>query len=209
MRKLRLIAVTGSHGKSITANLISKILQAGQFKTALVDADVPVGQLYKKLIDSWYQQVNYVVLIVPHEVMKRSKLPGIRWDMAVLTNLSGEYRDMDDTFNDYGERKLRLFKKIKSSGIGVVNADDINAAAFLDVNKNSVGYGIGEGEVRATNIRTTSGGFRLTIGESDFDLNSHNTLAINYALAAVTVGQKLGLLDTQIAKGLAGAHFER
>lgn len=209
MRKLRLIAVTGSHGKSITAKLIAGVLRAGQFQASLVDADIPTRSLYKKLVDLWYQGIDYAVLVVPHEVMRRSKLPGIRWDMAVLTNLSGDYRDLNDSFNDYGQRKLKLFKKVKASGVGVVNADDTNALAFLEVAKDSVGYGVDEGDVRLRDIIRTSRGFRLTIDGSEFDLNCHNTLAINYALAAVAVGQKLGLSDIEIAKGLATFSFEQ
>ncbi len=149
-RKLKIIGVTGTDGKTTTTTLITSILKEAGFKVGMINGlEFRIGnkiwlnkpgttlpgrfQLQKLLSQMVKERSSYVVLEVTSEGIAQYRILGINFAVTVFTNLSPEHLDSHKTFEKYRETKGRLFKRLKAKKtISVVNLDDENANYFLN-----------------------------------------------------------------------------
>lgn len=137
-RKLRVIGVTGTDGKTTTASLIYHLLNKAGHSAALIST---VGaKVGKKEIDTglhvtapnpWFLQkiirqiveqgIDYLVLEVTSHGLDQFRLLGIDFEVGVLTNITHEHLDYHSSFDDYRRAKLKLFLRAKTA---VLNRDD-------------------------------------------------------------------------------------
>ncbi|MBN8638661.1 MAG: UDP-N-acetylmuramoyl-L-alanyl-D-glutamate--2,6-diaminopimelate ligase [Anaerolineae bacterium] len=154
-RKLIVIGVTGTDGKTTTSTLIHRILQiASDGKAGLVSTiaaeigsqSVDTGfhvttpsapQIQAFLAHMVEQGMRYAVLEMTSHGLAQGRLNGVDIDAAVLTNLTHEHMDYHKTFENYRATKGRMFamlgtsyRKPEQPKISVINADDANAAYF-------------------------------------------------------------------------------
>lgn len=156
-RKLIVIGVTGTNGKSTVVEMISKILEAANYKVAsfssikfkIIDKEWPnnlrmtmpgrffLQKLLKKAVRAGCQ---YAVLEVTSEGIKQHRHRFINFKAAVFTNLSPEHIEAHGGFDNYRKAKMELFKKAE---IHVINLDDPSAEHFLRIPaEKTYGYGI-------------------------------------------------------------------
>jgi len=156
-RKLIVIGVTGTNGKSTVVEMISKILEAANYKVAafssikfkIIDKEWPnnlrmtmpgrffLQKLLKKAVRAGCQ---YAVLEVTSEGIKQHRHRFIDFKAAVFTNLSPEHIEAHGGFDNYRKAKMELFKRVP---LHVINLDDPNAEYFLKVPaEKTYGYGI-------------------------------------------------------------------
>lgn len=126
-RDLRVIAVTGTNGKTTTANYINEILkEAGlvtaMFTTAVIevagerqlnDLNATVGstaRMQRFFRDAKKAKVDYVVLEITSHALHQHKLATVPIEVAVMTNLTQDHLDYHKTMEGYAEAKARLFK---------------------------------------------------------------------------------------------------
>jgi UDP-N-acetylmuramoyl-L-alanyl-D-glutamate--2,6-diaminopimelate ligase len=126
-KNLRIIAVTGTNGKTTTVNYINEILkEAGcktaMFSTAVIEvagnrrqndlnmtvADTAVMQRF--FADAKREGVDYVVLEITSIALHQHKLDGVPILAAVMTNLTQDHLDAHGTMQAYAEAKAKLFK---------------------------------------------------------------------------------------------------
>ncbi|MBU2052237.1 UDP-N-acetylmuramoyl-L-alanyl-D-glutamate--2,6-diaminopimelate ligase [Patescibacteria group bacterium] len=129
-RRLKVIGVTGTSGKTTTAHLIHHLLQAVGFKVALISSISAPGlhvtnpepftlqKMLKKLVGQGYQ---YLVLEVTSHGLDQYRNWGIPFTYGVLTNITHEHLDYHRFFNQYRQAKLKLVRLAK---IAVLNRDD-------------------------------------------------------------------------------------
>jgi UDP-N-acetylmuramoyl-L-alanyl-D-glutamate--2,6-diaminopimelate ligase len=159
-RRLTVIGVTGTDGKTTTSTLIHSILKAASGgKAGLIstitadlggmtaDTGLHVTTPGAPRIQSYLAQMadnglDYAVIEATSHGLHQGRLNGIDLDVAVLTNLTHEHLDYHGTFENYRAAKAILFemldrsaRKMDRSGapipkISVVNADDPNAGFF-------------------------------------------------------------------------------
>ena len=127
-RKLRVIAVTGTNGKTTTCCYINEVLKAAGYKTAMYTtalielagrADMNrthrtlplTGQLVSFLKKASAAEVDFLVLEVTSQALDQHKLLGIPIEMAVMTNLSQDHLDYHGTMNRYAAAKAKLFNR--------------------------------------------------------------------------------------------------
>ncbi|MFW5653076.1 MAG: Mur ligase family protein, partial [Planctomycetota bacterium] len=67
---------------------------------------------------------SHAVLEVSSHALHQGRTAGLRFDVAIFTNLSGDHLDYHGTMEAYAAAKARLFEQLPSNGIAVVNADD-------------------------------------------------------------------------------------
>ena len=157
-RRLIVVGVTGTNGKSTVVQLISNVLTEAKFKVASASSirfqiNEQVRQnrlkmtmpgrlgLQKFLRDAIKAKCQYAVLEVTSEGIKQFRHKFISFDIAVFTNLTKEHIEAHHGFENYKKAKLELFKKEKE--IIIVNLDDKNANDFLQVKaKEKWGYRI-------------------------------------------------------------------
>jgi len=131
-RKIRVIGITGTNGKSTTANLIVKILEEAGYKVGLTSTtNFQVGdEKWENLIDKTtagrFQSIkllrqmvkakcDYAVLEVSSHGIAQFRIWGIPFDVAILTNMSHDHLDFHKTFENYVATKERLFTNVAKS----------------------------------------------------------------------------------------------
>jgi UDP-N-acetylmuramoyl-L-alanyl-D-glutamate--2,6-diaminopimelate ligase len=136
----------------------------------------------------------------------------VPYSVAVMTNLTHEHLDYHGSFENYRSAKVMMFKMAgknrKGLRTGIVNAEDPSAEYFIKAVPHAVTYGVNKGDLRAININESSNGSIYSV-----QLNSGGTLTVKTnlpgsfnvynSLAAVGVGQALGLTPKQIEQGIA------
>ena len=200
-KKIKVIGVTGTNGKTTVVHFVSKILEQADYKVASISsikfkiADKEWKNTLKmtmpgrlKLQKFLRQAVNtkcqYVVLEVTSEGIKQYRHRFIDFDTAVFTNLTPEHIESHGSFEKYKEAKGKLFQNTK--GTHIINLDDENTEYFLKFPANKkYTFGFNKGDV---NLNNTSIKLGLT-GE----FNKYN------ALAAISVGLSQGI-DLEICQ---------
>jgi len=145
-KKLTVIGVTGTSGKSTVVELTTKILEEAGLKTASLSSikfKIDKKEWENKLkmtmpgrfkIQKFLKQAvragcKYALLEVTSEGIKQYRHKFIDFDVAVLTNLSPEHIESHGSFERYRDAKLKLFKTCRK--VHIVNLDDKNAEYFL------------------------------------------------------------------------------
>lgn len=165
-KRMRVIGVTGTNGKTSTCFLIWKMLNAAGHKTGLmttvawgvdklekqiehmttVDAKT-LNYRMKKIADAG---AEFLVLEVTSHALAQHRTFGVPIEIAVMTNVTHEHLDYHKTFENYRDAKRRLFKMAK---YGVVNEDDKSWSYFAKDVKEYITYGINSGILRAKDVR--------------------------------------------------------
>lgn len=225
-KRLRVIGVTGTNGKTTTSSFIHRMLHEAGVKVALMSTvaygigdDITLQQehittaqagiLQKRLKEFADAGVEWVVLETSSHALAQHRIWGVPYEIAVMTNITHDHIDYHGTFERYLEAKRSLFTLANKRGLkfGVVNADDPNAKVFIESVDNSTTYGIEDGELRAQNISMDAFGstFAATIDSDTYEMkvNVPGSFNISNSLAAIAVGRKLGLTKQQIEAGIA------
>jgi len=153
-RKLTVIGVTGTDGKTSTAQMIYHILRHNGVKTALISTIEAVFEgetlatglhvtsqdpgelqpLLKRALDEGYQAV---VLEVTSHALDQHRVLGVDFAIAVVTNVGEDHLDYHGTLENYLMTKARLFDSL-SKGIqkgrrttAVINAADRSATVLM------------------------------------------------------------------------------
>ena len=168
-RKLTVIGITGTSGKSTVVELTARILEEAGFKTAsLSSIKFKIGKkerenrlkmtmpgrlkLQRFLRKALKADCKYVVLEVTSEGIKQYRHKFIDFDVAVLTNLSPEHIEVHGGFEKYREAKLKLFKAVKN--IHIINIDDKNSEYFLKIPaEKKIGYGINDAGILPKDLK--------------------------------------------------------
>ncbi len=157
-RKLILIGVTGTDGKTTTSTLIHSILKVATYGKAglistvsadLGDTTVDTGlhvttpsapQIQALLAQMVANGLTHCVLEMTSHGLAQGRLNGVDIDVAVLTNVTHEHLDYHGTFEAYRAAKGRMFEMLGKSfrkpnqvKLAVINVDDQNANYFEEV----------------------------------------------------------------------------
>lgn len=177
-RKMVMIGVTGTDGKTTTCNLIHSILKAAGFKTGLITTvsavigdqlldtglhtttpDAPDVQRY--LAQMAEAGMTHCVLETTSHGLAQHRVTACEFDVAVVTNITHEHLDFHGSLDNYRAAKAKLFEGLaaahRKSGVeklAVLNADDESFDYLRQrLNVAYASYGLGESaEVQATEI---------------------------------------------------------
>ena len=227
-RKLKIIGVTGTNGKTTTSFLIHRMMHEAGYKVGLMTTvaygagdnikpqiehmtTVSVPQLMKRLKQIRAGGAEWLVLETTSHGLGQNRVWGIPYSVAVLTNLTHEHLEYHGTFERYKQAKLKMFKVAaankKGLQTGVVNADDASAKVFSAVMPKALSYGVKKGELRAKNIKSSPKGSEFTAeskeAKLDIKVNLPGSFNVENALAAAGVGLVLGMEAKQIEQGIA------
>ncbi|MCL4418622.1 UDP-N-acetylmuramoyl-L-alanyl-D-glutamate--2,6-diaminopimelate ligase [Patescibacteria group bacterium] len=213
-RKMKVIAVTGTDGKTTTVNLIYHILKKSGAKvsmissiSAVVDAKTydtgfhvttPTSfSLQKFLRKARNKKTEYFVLEVTSHAIDQNRITGVPIRVGVLTNITNEHLDYHKSFDNYLKTKVKLLKK---SQIAIVNSDDssytlLSEAKTQKTQENWTTYGLSESSDYNENTFNIKGSSLLG------DFNKYNVLA------AVAACKALGVKDDTIKDALKTFHM--
>ena len=167
--KTKLVAVTGTNGKTTVASILHYILRfsgedAGFIGTgSILINDTEVSdryysmttpdpkELYRQISDMQKLGCGYIVLEASSHAIALEKLYPLYFDVGIFTNLSAEHRDFHKDMQDYFDVKLSLFERCK---LGIFNLDcpySRRAYELAKCEKTSVGI-INTGDAYASDI---------------------------------------------------------
>lgn len=221
-KSLKIIGITGTDGKTTTANLIYQILRKDKYRASListVNASI-AGKTYDTGFhvttpSAWSTQkflkrmkestTDYGVLEITSHALDQNRVWGVDFDIGVLTNVSHEHLDYHGTYQEYIKAKSKLFKH---SRVSVLNRDD---RSFVHVSPYVKGrvvtYGLGkEADVFAKNIQMSAKGlkFECVTTDGSFELKSKLIGEFNVynILASVSVAKILNISNERIKEAL-------
>ena len=211
-KKLNLIGVTGTNGKTTVTHLIQKLFEANDKKCALIgtlgnkmssddsyhDAKHTTPQapeLQCLLSDIYEKNIPNVVMEVSSHALAQHRVDYCEFNCAVLTNLTQDHLDFHITMHNYFRAKAKLFEDIYADDYAVINADDEYASDFMEVvspEVNMYTYGIKRpGDITASNIKFGNDGVSFTCDiqgkKYDINLKMNGIFSVYNVLAALTV----------------------
>lgn len=226
-KKLKIIGVTGTNGKTTTSFMIHSMLKEAGYNVAItttvgygIGDDVKqqvehittaqAGVLQKRLKDFVKKGAEWVVVETSSHALAQYRVWGLPYQIAIMTNVTHDHLDYHGTFEKYVEAKARLFKLANKNGLryGAANFDDPSHGIFTSKIKNSNTYGVNGGDFQAKNLRLSSEKSVFTVfdvngEEFDVTVNVPGEFNVSNALAAIAVGKKLGLSNEEIVTGIA------
>jgi len=220
-RKLTVIGVTGTDGKTTTTNLLHRILLTANIKAGMISTvnavigdevldtgfhvttpDAHDVQRYlAKMVEAG---LTHVVLETTSHGWSQHRVDACEFDIGVVTNITHEHMNEHGNYENYRAAKARLFASLentldKSQGnprLGVINRDDVKSFDFLNdfIKVNKLNYGLGEGaDVRAVNISYSPSGIHFTAQSKDFQVDVTSKL-----VGAFNVSNCLAALTTAV-----------
>ena len=208
-KKIKVIGITGTKGKSTVVYLTAKILEGagkniamcGSLGFRIKDKEWPNTlkmtmpgrfRLQKFLYEAKKAGCKYVVLEVTSEGIKQKRHLGITFDCAVFTNLHKEHIESHGSFEKYYQAKQELFSLTKN--IHVINADDPNTELFGNFSaKHKIFYGLKKGDLVPDKVTPTAEGMSFELYGTHFNTYLAGEFNVFNCLAAFGVGVMYGL----------------
>ncbi len=225
--KMKVLAVTGTNGKTTVAYLARSLLASAGKKCGMigtVEVDDGLGTRPAEmttppapLVAEWMAAMvengcDACAVEASSHALHQKRLAGVRFAAGAFTNLTGDHLDYHKTMDDYAAAKAMLFGQLPADAVAVVNADDPAAGLMVaPCRARVVHFGIdAEAEWRATDIEASADGTRFTLvcpsGSTDVTMKLVGRHNVQNALcAAAMVGETFGLTVEQLAAGLADA----
>ncbi|WP_320949562.1 UDP-N-acetylmuramoyl-L-alanyl-D-glutamate--2,6-diaminopimelate ligase, partial [Fusobacterium sp.] len=216
-RKLKIIGVTGTNGKTSSTYMIEKLM-----------GDIPVtriGTIEYKVGDEVFDAVNttpesldlikifdktlkkkieYVVMEVSSHSLELGRVDVIDFDCALFTNLTQDHLDYHLTMENYFQAKRKLFLKLKDRNDSVINIDDNYGKRLYDEfivdNPEIISYGIDGGDLEGEYLDDgyIDIKYKEQVEKVKFallgDFNLYNTLG------AIGIALKIGISMEEILK---------
>lgn len=173
-RKIKMIGVTGTNGKTTVTSIINYVLQAIGKKTGMIGTNgnfinkrflktehttpdsIELNKILKEMAD---ENVEFAVMEVSSHSLVLSRVYGIEFDAAIFTNLTTEHLDFHGTMENYFNAKKILFdslNRIGNKGIhpaAIYNCnDEYGSRMVLSSQAERIAYGFGCGTFSAKNI---------------------------------------------------------
>lgn len=223
-RRLMLIGITGTNGKTTTTYLVKSIVEAAGHTTGLIGTiDYRVGdkvypapnttpeslELQRLLSEMVDLGASHCVMEVSSHALALGRIEGCEFAAAGFTNLSQDHLDFHESMDAYFQAKLRLFTGLSPEAWAIVNCDDARGVEIVRKTRARV---ITTGFSELANVRP-AGTIHHGINGLTFDAASpsgtipvesslvgrHNIYNI---LTAIGIGSALGLSAATIARGL-------
>ena len=214
-RRLHVIGVTGTNGKTTTCFMIWQMLRQSGYKVGLMTTvaygvnklkpelghmtTVDAATLNHRIDELAKQGIEYLVLEVTSHALVEYRTLGIPFEVAVFTNLTHEHLDYHKTIDRYRAAKGKLFKKAKFS---ILNADDPATKYYSTISQDYITYGIKHGQNRATDVKLGINGVKYSLGDIIIETNIPGEFNVYNSLAAALVGKHYGLTPQQISEGI-------
>ena len=235
-RELTVIGITGTDGKTTTAYILTSILEAAGARVGrlgTVDAYVPgtdieshthrmttpeapeVQRLLREMVEAGCQ---YAIVEATSHGLALHRLDEVAFDVAVLTNLTGDHLDFHESFEAYREAKGQLFAALDRTPLApgraaIANADDPSTSFLLGLtSQRAIRYGLETPgvDVTARHIELHADGsrFRLVLpgAEVGTEIRMPALFNVANALAAAGAALALGIEPEAIGRGIAACH---
>jgi len=195
-RKLTVVGVTGTDGKTTTTNLIYRVLMAAGIRAGMISTvNAVIGDevldtgfhvttpdahdVQRYLAQMVEAGLTHVVLETTSHGWAQYRVDACEFDIGVVTNITHEHMDEHGTFENYRAAKARLFSSLEITSekpqgnprLAVINRDDLKSFDFLNefIRVRKLNYGLSDGaDIRAVDIEYNPSGIHFTARSRDF-----------------------------------------
>ena len=205
-RKLKMIGVTGTNGKTTTTFIIKKILEENGYKVGVIGTvNVMIGNekypsdyttpnpsvLHRYLYMMKMAGCDVCIIEASSQALSQERTYGIHFDIGVFTNLTREHLDYHGSMEEYAKAKAIL---MQNSSVCVINADD----SFAEMMKRNAAEKVvtfaidGNADIKAENVKLNHGGVVYTLacesGRYETAYDVIGKFSVYNSLAALAVG---------------------
>lgn len=229
-RRLGLVGVTGTNGKTTVTWLVRSILEAAGWPTAVMGTieyndgmqsePATLTTPSAKVLSQWLstavsRATQYAAIELSSHALAQSRAAGTLLDVAIITNITQDHFDYHGDAAAYRASKARIFEQLKKRGLIVLNADDPLTASLAGVtpdNSQVTTYGIDQpADLTASDIRLTPHGttFRLQAVTESVDVHTHliGKHNVSNCLAAAAAAMHVGVPLTEMAEGIEALEY--
>ncbi len=220
---MSVVGITGTNGKTTTSFLIRSILNAARLYSGLIGTiHYDIGgeliqawnttpesvDLFQMMYDMYQQGQRGCVLEASSHGLALHRLDGIKFEIAVFTNLSQDHLDFHADFEDYYQAKKSLFSHLKPEGSAIINSDDPYGQRLLgEIQSKFIDFSIsGKAAVTATHWVSSLSGVTFLAQTSRGKINITSPLIgkfnIENILAAISAGIALDIDLATIKRGI-------
>lgn len=231
-KKLQLIGITGTNGKTTTTYFLESIFENVKMTTGVIgtinyryaDKVFPAtnttpqsADIYRIFHEMVEKQRQVAIMEVSSHALSLERVSGMEFDISIFTNLTRDHLDFHHTMEEYFEAKSKLFTNLKSmkkkyQKFAIINADDLWGKKLIEIVSMAtvVTYGIKEkADVTAQNIHISSKGTEFVlitpVGHKKViipHLGKHN---VYNALASAAAGISSGISLDAVVNGMENA----
>ncbi len=220
-RALRLVAVTGTSGKTTVTCLIRDILRAAGKKVGLIgtiqgeigDMVIPAryttpdpSQLYAMLARMRAAGVEYVVMEASSQALEQRRLDGLHFEAAAFTNLSHEHLDYHETMENYYEAKRSLFSMAERAVIVIDDEYSRRLRTEIPCPVTTVSVSDAAADFTAHSVSFSPEGSRFVVVSGSrlerVHIPTPGMYSVSNALCALACAAGLGMDFSDAARGL-------
>lgn len=227
-RKLKVIGITGTDGKTTTTSLIYSILRAAGIRAGMIstvsavigDRELDTGfhvttpdapDMQRYLAEMVSAGLTHAVLEATSHGLAQYRIDACNFTVAAITNITHEHLNFHGSYESYRAAKTRLIEMLPSSGWAILNRDDSSYEylAALNGEWSMINYGFhADAQLRPVDISYTPRGLRFTITGTERHFPVESPLVgdfnISNILAAIGVSVcALGISTKAIQQGIA------
>jgi len=212
-KNIKLIAVTGTNGKTSVSHFISQLLNALNIKNEVIgtlglshldkktiNTTPDIFTIYSALQDYIDQGVEIAIIEASSHALIQGRLEGLSFIQGIFTNLTQDHLDYHKTMKNYQEAKGKLFNKSFTKK-AIINRDDESHQYFLDnaSDKDPITFGLDDLEF----FKNSENGFICQLNNYVFELPLVGEFNLSNVMAAYQSVKCLGYSDDQIIPFLA------
>ena len=222
-RQLKVIGVTGTHGKTTVARLLTAVFHAAGASVGTLDSfgywdgfeDKPPVQgpltppvLARSLAEMVVAGATHAIVEFSSLELAQQVLAGVTLDGVCVTNIGRHHVDLHGSVENYREAKRTIFKYMDPDAVAILNADDAESVRILDeLTRPVLTYGLQKPcEITAQIVEqyTNEQTFVLTAGDESVGVRTEivGDHHVYNCLAATTTALAYGIELTTIARGL-------
>ncbi len=216
-KKLLIIGITGTNGKTTTATLVHQILSKTGKKASLL------GTVSKKILEEEISSSlttsdpielandmkmmveagsDYLVMEVSSHALIQSRVSGFDFSVAAFTNLSHDHLDYHVTVEEYAKAKKILFDTLPKTSVAIINADDQYGAYMLSDCK-AKNVLLSFGTEHSYILSNSSTGLKLSVEGVNIDSPLIGKFNAYNVAQAYLICKELGLSPSSISKALS------
>ena len=219
-KKLKLIGITGTNGKTTTTTLLFNLFMNLGYKAGLISTvvnkignevipsthttpnPVELNQLLDKMVNAGCE---YCFMEVSSHAVHQNRIAGLDYKIAVFTNITHDHLDYHNTFAEYIRVKKAFFDGLNKDSFAVTNADDKNGMVMLQntsAKKRSFALKT-PADFKGKVIENALSGLVMTINNTEVysrlvgDFNAYNLLAV-FGVASI-----LGIEELEVLRVLS------
>lgn len=200
-KKMKLIGITGTNGKTTVSSLLFQLFKNAGFKVGLISTVVikindkdfqtklttPDSLTINKYLDEMVKdEVEYVFMEASSHGIVQHRTKALHFAGAVFTNLSHDHLDYHKTFADYRDAKKILFDELPKSAFSLINSDDKNGDVMLqNTNAKKYSYSLkSHSDYTAKVLENNFNGLLLKLNDTEVwspligSFNAYNLLAV-------------------------------